>query len=102
MRKRVWKFENQMTFLNPFLQSREQISNLPSSQENVETLSNIVEESENEAASVAHSSLAAESASFSSRSETPHQISGDGKKLQHVKENARDTIKAQHLPLPEF
>jgi hypothetical protein len=68
-----------MAFLNPFLQSREQISNLPSSQENVETLSNIGEESENETASIANSSSAAESASLPSRSETPHQISGDGK-----------------------
>jgi hypothetical protein len=49
-----------MAFLNPFLQSREQISNLPSSQENVETLSNIGEESENETASLANNSSAAE------------------------------------------
>jgi hypothetical protein len=49
-----------MAFRNPFLQSREQMSNLPSSQENVETLSNIGEESENETVSVPHSSSTAE------------------------------------------
>jgi hypothetical protein len=44
-----------MAFLNPFLQNREQISNLPSRQKNVKTLSNMVEKSDNKTAA-AHSS----------------------------------------------
>jgi hypothetical protein len=54
---------------NPFLQSQEQISNLLSSQDNVESLSNIGKESENKTVSVAHSSSAVEDTSLSSRSE---------------------------------
>jgi hypothetical protein len=44
----------------PFLQSQEQIANLPCTRENVEILSNIGEEHENEIASVTHKNSVAE------------------------------------------
>jgi hypothetical protein len=53
-------------------------------------LSNIGEESENKSASVENSSSAAESASLPSRSETPHQISGDGKTPTHKRKCTRN------------